>query len=95
MYILLAFISNLLQKTTDAKIKAKLTNLVRVAVERAEVLKAIKTTKDDSIVTSLANLPSIPETNLPDTTLPINPPATVPTTSKCIIKENVKGRTCN
>lgn len=47
--------------------KAKLTNLVRVAIERAEALKGIKTVNDDSVMKSLAKLPSVPETNFPDT----------------------------
>lgn len=56
-----------MQKTVDTDVKAKLTNLVRVAVERAESLKGIKTTNDNSVMKSLAELPSVPETNFPNT----------------------------
>ncbi|XP_026826623.1 calpain-7 isoform X2 [Ooceraea biroi] len=71
-------------KTNDTDVKAKLTNLVRVAVERAESLKGIKTTEDESIMKSLARLPSVPETSLPDTEQsveeeqPVNAPSTTP-----------------
>lgn len=50
--------------------------LVKVAVERAEELKGVKTTgvkttgvkttEDDNIIKSLSKLPSVPEGNLPD-----------------------------
>lgn len=44
--------------------------LVKVAVERAEELKGVKTTgvktTDDSVIKSLSKLPSVPEGNLPD-----------------------------
>lgn len=55
----------ILQKTVDAEVKAKLKNLVRVAVERAETLKGIKT-EDNDVMKHLAKLPSVPETNFPD-----------------------------
>ncbi|KYQ58641.1 Calpain-7 [Trachymyrmex zeteki] len=54
-------------KTADTEVKAKLTNLIRVAVERAESLKGIKTTADNGIMKSLAKLPSVPESSFPDT----------------------------
>lgn len=44
-----------------------MTNLIRVAVERAESLKGIKTTADNGIMKSLAKLPSVPESSFPDT----------------------------
>lgn len=57
-----------MQKTADAEVKAKLKNLVRGAVERAETLKGIKTTtKDNDVMKSLAKLPSVPESSFPDT----------------------------
>lgn len=62
---------DILQKTIDTDVKAKLTNLVRVAVERAESLKGIKATKDNSVMKSLAELPSVPETNFPNIEQPI------------------------
>lgn len=64
-YIL--FICYILQKTVNTEVKTKLTNLVRVAIERAEALKGIKVVEDDSVMKSLAKLPSVPETNFPDT----------------------------
>lgn len=67
---------NISQKTNDAEVKAKLTDLVRVAVERAESLKGIKSPIDDSVITSLAKLPPVPETNFPDTIPPVNASAT-------------------
>lgn len=45
-----------------------MTNLVRVAVERAETLKGIKTTEDSGVMKSLAKLPSVPESNFPEST---------------------------
>ncbi|XP_014469420.1 PREDICTED: calpain-7-like [Dinoponera quadriceps] len=60
-------------KTSDAELKAKLTDLVRVAVERAESLKGIKSpVEDDKVITSLAKLPPVPETSFPDTIPPVN-----------------------
>lgn len=59
-------------KTVDPEVKAKLTNLVRVAVERAEDLKGIKTTEDNGVMKSLAKLPSVPESSFPDTEQPIH-----------------------
>ncbi|XP_020286163.1 calpain-7-like [Pseudomyrmex gracilis] len=57
-------------KTLDTKVKEKLMTLVKVAVERAEELKGVKTTgvktTDDSVIKSLSKLPSVPEGNLPD-----------------------------
>lgn len=73
---------DMLQKTADTEVKAKLTNLVRVAVERAETLKGIKTTEDNGVMKSLAKLPSVPESNFPDTEQsvqseqPLNTPST-------------------
>ncbi|XP_029166810.1 calpain-7-like isoform X1 [Nylanderia fulva] len=68
-------------KTVDADVKAKLTNLVRVAVERAESLKGIKATEDNSIMKSLAKLPSVPETNFPSIEQPIQPEQPVNTST--------------
>lgn len=64
-------------KTVDTDVKAKLTNLVRVAVERAESLKGIKATEDNSVMKSLAELPSVPETNLPNIEQSIQPEQSV------------------
>lgn len=58
-------------KPADAEVKAKITNLVRVAVERAESLKGIKSTEDNGVMQSLAKLPSVPESSFPDTEQPI------------------------
>lgn len=75
---------DILQKTIDTDVKAKLTNLVRVAVERAESLKGIKTTEDNSVMKSLAKLPSVPETNFPNieqstqSEIPVNTSTTAP-----------------
>lgn len=81
----------MLQKTVDTEVKAKLTNLVRVAVERAETLKGIKT-EDTGVMKSLAKLPSVPESNFPDTEQsieseqPVNTPSTAAPGSKYILK---------
>lgn len=53
-------------KTTDANVKAKLTALVRGALDRAEALKGIQKGETDDIVSTLSKLPPVPETNLPD-----------------------------
>ncbi|XP_043462564.1 calpain-7-like [Leptopilina heterotoma] len=52
-------------KPTNTEIKAKLTNLVRSALDRAEAIKGINRKK---IETSALNLPSVPETDLPNET---------------------------
>ncbi|XP_018046701.1 PREDICTED: calpain-7-like [Atta colombica] len=71
-------------KTADTEVKAKLTSLVRVAVERAESLKGIKTTADNGIMKSLAKLPSVPESSFPDieqsiqSQQPVNAPSAAP-----------------
>lgn len=66
-----------MQKTIDTDVKAKLTNLVRVAVERAESLKGIKAIEDNSVMKSLAKLPSVPETNFPNIEQSIQPEQSV------------------
>jgi len=76
-----------LQKTSDADLKAKLTNLVRVAVERAESLKGIDDgkwkAKDESVIESLAKLPSVPESSFSnieqsvEEEQPVNQPSTI------------------
>jgi hypothetical protein len=82
------------QKTNDADIKAKLTNLVRVAVERAESLKGIlDATEDESVIESLAKLPSVPEGSFPNTEQsleeeqPVNQASTVPGFTYNIVEE--------
>ncbi|KAG7189662.1 hypothetical protein KM043_017338 [Ampulex compressa] len=59
-------------KSADSDVKSKITSLVRLALDRAESLKGIKTVKDNDIATTLAQLPPVPETNLPDTETPLN-----------------------
>lgn len=83
MMYLIANLHNILQKTVDTNVKAKLTNLVRVAVERAESLKGIKSIEDNSVIKSLAKLPSVPETNFPSTEQSIQPgqPINTPSTA--------------
>ncbi|XP_033225588.1 calpain-7-like [Belonocnema kinseyi] len=56
-------------KTTDVEIKAKLTNLVRLAIDRAEAIKGVKRIYPE---TTIPNLPSVPETALPDEATPVN-----------------------
>lgn len=62
----------------------KLTNLVKLAVERAESLKGIRTTVDNGVMKSLAKLPSVPESSFPDTEpsiqseQPVNASSTAP-----------------
>ena len=55
--------------------KAKLTSLVRLAVDRAEALKGVKTTKPE---TAIPNLPSVPETALPDEATCVNTTPSTP-----------------
>lgn len=71
--IFMVDLHNILQKSIDPEEKAKLTNLARGAVERAESLKGIRTVEDD-VLTKLAKLPSVPETNFPDTISSVNEP---------------------
>ncbi|CAK9829118.1 Capn7 [Anthophora retusa] len=48
-------------KTTDAELKARLTDIIRLALDRAESLKGLKTTDDNEII---SKLPIVPETSL-------------------------------
>ncbi|XP_015603072.1 calpain-7 isoform X2 [Cephus cinctus] len=60
-------------KTSDPEVKAKLTNLIRHAVERAESLKGIKSPQATNNVklNDIPNLPSVPETSLPSPTISV------------------------
>ena len=50
-------------------VKAKLTSLVRLAIDRAEAIKGVKRINPE---TTVPNLPSVPETALPDEATPEN-----------------------
>ncbi|GAB1864293.1 Calpain-7 [Camponotus japonicus] len=86
-------------KTVDTDVKAKLTNLVRVAVERAESLKGIKATEDNSVMKSLAELPSVPETNFPNIEQSIQPEQPVnepsPTPARNVKSSLYRGSSAN
>lgn len=51
-------------KTTDPEVKEKLTVLIRLAIDRAESLKGLKTGESSDIIETLSKLPPVPETNL-------------------------------
>ncbi|CAL7935433.1 unnamed protein product [Xylocopa violacea] len=51
-------------KTNDSEVKAKLTDLIKQALDRAESLKGLKTVDNNDILKTLSKLPSVPETNL-------------------------------
>ncbi|XP_012140109.1 calpain-7 [Megachile rotundata] len=51
-------------KTTDTELKGKITALVRLALDRAESLKGLKTDDNFDIIEKLSKLPPVPETNL-------------------------------
>ncbi|KAK2578643.1 hypothetical protein KPH14_012135 [Odynerus spinipes] len=63
-------------KVTTPEIKAKLTNLIRLALDRAESLKGIKKQVDntDDIIASLNNLQPVPENDPSDTVSPLKLP---------------------
>lgn len=51
-------------KITDIEAKAKLTALIKLALDRAESLKGLKTVNSNDILKTLSKLPPVPETSL-------------------------------
>lgn len=68
-----------LQKIIDAEAKIKLTDLIKLALDRAESLKGLKSIDNNDILKTLSKLPSVPETSLDEDEEKISP--TIITTS--------------
>lgn len=68
-----------LQKIIDTEAKIKLTDLIKLALDRAESLKGLKSIDNNDILKTLSKLPSVPETSLDEDEEKISP--TIITTS--------------
>lgn len=68
-----------LQKIIDVEAKIKLTDLIKLALDRAESLKGLKSIDNNDILKTLSKLPSVPETSLDEDEEKI--PPTIITTS--------------
>ncbi|KAG6797685.1 calpain-7 [Apis mellifera caucasica] len=66
-------------KIIDAEAKIKLTDLIKLALDRAESLKGLKSIDNNDILKTLSKLPSVPETSLDEDEEKI--PPTIITTS--------------
>lgn len=62
-----------LQKIIDTEAKIKLTDLIKLALDRAESLKGLKSIDNNDILKTLSKLPSVPETSLDEDEEKISP----------------------